>query len=303
MTGRNQRLGGPAKNLVFCFDGTTNNPLGKDTNVIRIAYLSLESVDRNVVYYDPGVGTLPNPGRFGIIRFRAERGLGKMTGHGIIKNIVEAYAFLCEHYVPGDRVFLFGFSRGAYTARLLASVIHQVGLLPKGHAHLIPYAVSVALDEGAKAAKFSAKLQLHKPYIDFLGLFDCVKSAVFFVDTGWSPVKLTLPFSWYNPSVQHVRHAMAIDETRAFFPVNRWAEFEQRSDAAAEGGSIKQVWFPGNHCDVGGGNTEIGLDLSAAPLDWMLKEAILAGLDVAIPTDVAALARDHRRGDVFRRNS
>jgi uncharacterized protein (DUF2235 family) len=200
-----------------------------------------------------------------------------------------------------DKLFFVGFSRGAYTARLLASIIHQVGLLPRAHSHLIPYALNIALggrdreDEqlSPEAALFSRKLELRKPKVTFLGLFDCVKSAVFAVDAVWIPIRLSVPFSWHNRDVLHVRHAIAIDEKRAFYPVNRWAENSTWPDTETEGRTVKQVWFAGDHCDVGGGHTSDGLDLSAAPLVWMVNEARAIGLPLAdIPPKIGELANN-----------
>jgi uncharacterized protein (DUF2235 family) len=269
----------------------------KATNVIRIFRLASKAEYPNITIYSPGIGTLPRPGSLHFLLAKLGRSFGSASGYGMIDNIVSAYNFLNETYEDQDRLFFFGFSRGAYTARLLASVIYQIGLLPRGHEHLIPYAINLALAGGAgEAEHFSQKLELHKPRVDLLGLFDSVKSAVFAVDAGWSPIRLRVPNSWYNDDVLHVRHAMAIDEKRAFFPVNRWADNSMRPGTESDGRTIKQVWFAGDHCDVGGGHTENGLDLSVAPFVWMVREAAAAGLPIApIPPQIVDLATDYKR--------
>jgi uncharacterized protein (DUF2235 family) len=305
------------RNLVICLDGTGNSPTKYDTNVVRIFRLA-QAMRGNIAYYDPGIGTLPRPGRFRLVTPKIGRGFGSASGHGMIEDIGQAYKFVSQTYQDGDRLFFFGFSRGAYTARLLASLIYQIGLLPPDHDNLVPYALNLALsgkeafDKGKDgrcralvpkgAELFSRKLCLRKPKVDFLGLFDCVKSAVFAIDAGWSPIRISVPFSWYNDDVLHVRHAMAIDEKRAFFPVNRWAENSIRPGTVDAGRTVKQVWFPGDHCDVGGSHTGDGLDLSVVPLVWMVKEAtaVRLPLDKRLPLDELSecqknLAADHKR--------
>ena len=285
------------RNLVICLDGTGNSPTRNDTNVVRIFRLAQAMRDENIAYYDPGIGTLPRPGRFRLLTSKIGREFGSASGHGMIEDIGQAYKFVSQTYQDGDRLFFFGFSRGAYTARLLASLIHQIGLLPPDHDNLVPYALNVALaGEEGEADLFSHKLCLRKPKVAFLGLFDCVKSAVFAIDAGWSPIRISVPFSWYNDDVLHVRHAMAIDEKRAFFPVNRWADNSTRPGTVAAGRTVKQVWFPGDHCDVGGSHTDHGLDLSVAPLVWMVKEAKAVELPLdKLSEGQISLAADYKR--------
>jgi uncharacterized protein (DUF2235 family) len=294
----------PSRNIVMCFDGTRNTPTLNDTNVVRIFRLAQKGGDANVTYYASGIGTLPQPGHFSLLAASIGRVFGSASGHGMIPDIGSAYDFLNENFRGDDRLFFFGFSRGAYTARLLASVIHQIGLLPPGHRHLIPYAINLALaGREGEAARFSQKLGLHKPKVTFLGLFDCVKSAVFAVDKAWSPIRLKVPYSWYNDDVLHVRHAMAIDERRAFFAVNRWADNGTRPRTEADGRTVRQVWFAGDHCDVGGGHTENGCDLSAAPLVWMVREATAAGLPLGpISPAIVELTADYKRLATLRCN-
>lgn len=294
-----------SRNIVLCLDGTQNTPTMNDTNVVRIFRLAQEAAHLNVTYYSPGIGTLPRPGSFRFLLAKLSRTFGSASGHGMIDNISAAYSFLNDTYQYDDKLFFFGFSRGSYTARLLASIIYQIGILPRGHSHLIPYAINLALaGREGEAERFSRKLKLHKPKVHFLGLFDCVKSTVFAVDAGWSPVQLTVPYSWYNDDVLHVRHAMAIDETRAFYPVNRWADNSTRPGTESDGRTVRQVWFAGDHCDVGGGHTEDGLDLSVAPLIWMVNEAVAAGLPLAqISPQIIDLATDYKRLATVRCNN
>jgi uncharacterized protein (DUF2235 family) len=284
------------RNFVICLDGTQNTVTRNDTSICRIYALAKQG-EQNIAYYHPGVGTLPNPGRLRFLGSKAHRVAGSLYGDGIIDNVADAYRFLSNTYRDEDKLFLFGFSRGAHTARLLASVLAQIGLLPRHHDHLVPYAVNIAFaDRPADAEMFSRKLRLKKPQIEFLGLFDSVKSAVFVVDAGWNPFRIRTPLSWYNDHVRHLAHAMAIDERRALFPINRWAEESTRPGTLADGRTVRQVWFPGDHCDVGGGHTSNGLDLSVAPLDWMIRQAREYGLTLdPLSESHEQLAREPKR--------
>jgi uncharacterized protein (DUF2235 family) len=260
-----------AKNIVVCFDGTANSPTRFDTNVVKMFHL-LKGEKDNIVYYDPGVGTLPEPGRLSLLRFKFRRLLGLVAGHGLVDNVVEAYEFVCQNYSDNARLFLIGFSRGSFSARLLASIIHQIGILERHQGNLINYAVNLALTNREKAKAFSEKLDIRKGEIESLALFDTVKSALFGVDAGWSPVQVSVPFTWHNPSVKAVYHAMAIDEKRAMFPVNRWAEPHTHHLLVPINQVVEQVWFAGEHCDIGGSHTTDGLDLSVCALEWMVRQ-------------------------------
>jgi len=117
-----------ANTLVVCFYGTANSPTLNDTNVIKIARLFRSGKD-NIVFYDPGVGTLPKPGTFSVLRSKINRLSGLIAGGGLIQNVSEAYEFICNHYTEKCKLVFVGFSRGAFSARILASIIHQVGVL------------------------------------------------------------------------------------------------------------------------------------------------------------------------------
>src|SRR5688572_28304788 len=116
------------KNIVICCDGTDNQFDGDHTNVIR-TYRVLRQCDGQTAFYDPGVGTMPEPWWNTQIGKRWAMLKGLAFGTGFLQNIEDAYRFLMTYYQPGDKIFLFGFSRGAYTVRALAGMIHSVGLL------------------------------------------------------------------------------------------------------------------------------------------------------------------------------
>jgi uncharacterized protein (DUF2235 family) len=190
-----------------------------------------------------------------------------------------------NYFQEGDRLFLFGFSRGAYTARAVASLLHMYGLIRKGDEPLVPYAIRMLMAinraQGRTRAnqpsqvralfKLADEFNAHfsgtpcSPY--FVGVWDTVSSV------GWIENPLRLPYTANNPDIQIGRHAIAIDERRAFFRPNLW-----RPTATGGPRDLKQVWFPGVHCDVGGGYPEAESGLSKVALEWMLREAASAGL-------------------------
>jgi len=116
------------RNLVLCLDGTNNEPEHGDTNVARIFDLA-EKNAKQLVYYDPGVGTMGARGAVTRVGKELTRFAGLVAGHGIQDNIEEAYTWLSRNYQKGDRIYVFGFSRGAYTARALTGMLDTVGLL------------------------------------------------------------------------------------------------------------------------------------------------------------------------------
>lgn len=284
-----------SKNIVICFDGT-NNQFGVDgnTNVVRLAEVAVNNPERQLIYYDPGVGTLPEPWMWSRISQTINRWWSLAFGTGLIRNVEEAYLFLMNHWEPGDRVFLFGFSRGAYSARVLAGLLHGFGLLPQGNENLVPYVLrmygglrvgvfggAVNKDYWKLANKFRKTFARSLPgvngrhfLIHFVGLWDTVSS----VGWVWNPKKY--PFTSNNPSLHHVCHAIAIDERRWFFRQNQFRRGQQVQD-------LQERWFPGAHADVGGGYKEREGGLWRLAFEWIVDEAKNHGLLV----DEARLAK------------
>jgi uncharacterized protein (DUF2235 family) len=265
-----------SRNLVLCCDGTSNQFTAHRTNVLKLCYALEKDGERQLVYYHPGIGTRAPVGigtSFGTFWGKIA---GLAFGHGLRADIADAYIFLMNHYRPGDRVFIFGFSRGAYTARVIAGMLKLYGLSMPGNDALVPYAVDMmwAISKIRDKDKADAYFRLAEEYKatlgagpckpHFLGVWDTVNSV------GWIGSPLALPYTRNNPDIAITRHAIAIDERRAFFRVN-W--FQEVGDA-----NLKQVWFPGSHCDVGGGYPEAESGLSKYALEWMAGEAARAGL-------------------------
>lgn len=261
------------RNIIICCDGTANSPVKDRTNVMRL-WLILTRDPGQIVYYDPGVGTLGSPGLATGVGRRLSRIIDMATGKSVRQNVLEAYEFLMDTYKEGDRLYFFGFSRGAYTVRALAGLIDMFGLLPKGSRNLLPHLWAMySNDEGdtpeiGKRMKLAYELRTlnRRVEIHMLGVWDTVSSWGLFFNFG------SLPRTYRNLSVRHIRHAVAIDERRAAFRQNTF-DHEKNHDVA-------EVWFPGVHCDVGGGYPENESGLAKIAMKWMLDEAEELGLRV-----------------------
>ncbi|MEN2793443.1 DUF2235 domain-containing protein [Sphingomonas oligophenolica] len=264
------------RNLVLCCDGTSNQFAKDHTNVIKLCSALQKDEERQLVYYHPGIGTRSPIGTGTKVGGLAGRYAGLAFGYELQRDIADAYVFLMNHYREGDRVFIFGFSRGAYTARVLASLLYAHGLAMRGNDALVPYgvdmlwAISKLSDQDARRRYFDLAQQYKttmaamecKPH--FLGVWDTVSSV------GWVGSPVAIPWTHTNPDLGIVRHAVSIDETRAFFRTNLYQP--------APGQDVKEVWFPGTHCDVGGGHPEAESGMSKYALKWMADEARAAGL-------------------------
>lgn len=274
-------------NLVICCDGTWNTPDQLDqgvpapTNVVRL-YNAVSDVDAKgaaqTTYYHPGVGT--NGSWW-------DKAVGGGTGAGLDSNIMSAYQKLCYCFQPGDDIYLFGFSRGAYTVRSLAGFIGCCGLLRI--AGLPPRDVWARIqalltsgyrrkiekreDWAAKGWEFHNEPGKAIP-IHFIGVWDTVGALGIPDDMALLNLldnrdRYTFHDTSLHPSVKHARHALAMDEQRASFQPTLWTQ-------PPKGTELKQIWFPGVHSDVGGGYQHCGLADGA--LMWMLDEAGKVGL-------------------------
>ncbi len=262
-----------AKNIVICCDGTNNQYGTTNTNVVRL-FATLVQDERQVAYYHPGLGTMGAPGAWTQSAQWFSRLLGQAFGRGLAEDLCAAYVFLMHSYEPGDRVFLFGFSRGSYTVRTLAGLLHMFGLIRTGNESLVPYAIRMLTKLDAHsfevAGKFKQTFSRTFEGIWFVGVWDTVSSV------GWVRTPLKIPYAANNPDIKIGRHAIAIDEGRAFFRQNLWKPAAPPKPSGPA--DLKQVWFAGVHCDIGGGYPPAENGLSMIALRWMLRESKQAGL-------------------------
>jgi uncharacterized protein (DUF2235 family) len=299
-----------ARNIVICCDGTGNQIESNLSNVLKL-FRCLQKNEKQLVYYSAGVGTVGDYDTWQLIKLRVREFLGLVTGYGLDDNVLDAYLFLCTHYQEGDSIWLFGFSRGAYTVRVLAAFIYVIGLLKPEQLNLAPYAFTAykkashdsrkdklvadedALREAASDAEIATGLPAawefrrvvggRRVTIRFVGVWDTVSSVIvprrdrFLLDLQ------ALRFTRTNPGVEIFRQGIAIDERRRMFRLNQWSEpqtfktnpFNKKHWKPQD---IKQVWFAGVHADIGGGYAETESGLSKFPLLWMINQAKFAGL-------------------------
>jgi uncharacterized protein (DUF2235 family) len=270
------------RRLIVCADGTWNTE-GRivdrklvQTNVRKI-YEAIRTVGcdgrEQHAHYIAGVGT------HGLV----DSVLGGIGGYGISGNICEGYRFLVNNYEEGDEIFLFGFSRGAYTVRSLAGLIRNCGLLHEYHAHRLPEAYALYRDRSEdahpseKRARLFRRSYARKVTITCLGVWDTVGSLG--IPDSWIGARLNPALKLRNQFhdvtlsswVEHAYHAIAIDERRKPFMPTLW----QTQDIAGQ--EVEQCWFPGVHSDVGGGYPDTSL--SDIALDWMMRRAERCGLE------------------------
>jgi uncharacterized protein (DUF2235 family) len=278
------------KRIVLCCDGTWNSADQADdggepcpTNVVRLAFRVAKRDAAGVpqiVYYDQGVGTGNS----------IDRITGGAVGRGVEENIHDAYRFLIANYERGDELFVFGFSRGAFTARSIVGMVRKCGILSTKHARHYREALELYRNDDdpddAAPAKFRAQCCAYGNdaiEVRFIGVWDTV-GALGIPVRGLRFLKKKYEFhdTELSGMVKEGCHALAIDEHRAPFAPAVW------EDKRKDGQKVEQVWFCGAHSDVGGGyeRTRAGGDaqgrlepqLADLSLDWMLGKARGAGL-------------------------
>ncbi|MFB9265082.1 DUF2235 domain-containing protein [Bradyrhizobium erythrophlei] len=286
-----------SKKIILLSDGT-GNAAGKvwRTNVWRtFQALDLKTSDQ-IAIYDDGVGTSS---------FKPLAILGGAFGYGLKRNVINLYKFLCRNYRDGDKIYGFGFSRGAFTIRIVIGLVLNQGL--------VKFANEAELDRNARAAyrayrhnkypvwnlqyplrlvlswldkRFYKSCERKIESIEFVGVWDTVAAYGLPIDEMTRGVNdwlwpLELPNKQFNPMIRKARHALAIDDERATFHPVLWDEDAtntQPSGSSRSSGNeqLLQVWFAGVHSNVGGGYPDDSL--ANISLAWMMSEAKEAGL-------------------------
>lgn len=267
-----------ARNLVMCLDGTAGQVQGPrskngESNVVLLHDLLDRSDDTlQLAFYDPGVGTFASSAAWSPLARWFSRLGGNIWGAGVRENLGDAYLWLMRNWQPGDRIYLFGFSRGAFTARALTGMLRTVGLLRPGAENLVPYVISVYARRGASDVSWDAihryaELFAHRVDgrttipVAYLGIWDTVKAlGVFRMAPQW-------PYTRTLPNAQRIRHVISIDERRRPF-----AEYLVQRDDERD---CDEQWFAGVHCDVGG-TFKDDPRLSTIALKWMIEGALQA---------------------------
>lgn len=281
------------KHITILADGTWNSPeQGGASNVLQMAraVAPVAGRTRQVAFYDWGVGT------------DRKKIAGGISGVGIDKNIMDCYRFIVHNYDPGDKLFFFGFSRGAYTVRSLAGFIRNCGLLRREHADRITDAfrfyrkrTKSSSPDAPQAIEFRRDHAVADiTEIEFVGVWDTVGALGIPIPFWGTLGEREFLFHDTEPSkiVLHARHAVSIDENRQDFEPTLWSD--------KPGLDLRQVWFAGVHSDIGGGYEERGL--SDCACRWMMREAGRFGLrfeqhleDAVIP-DPSDRQHNERKG-------
>ncbi|KAF2102691.1 hypothetical protein NA57DRAFT_7423, partial [Rhizodiscina lignyota] len=286
--------------LVLCFDGTDNKfeATEQDSNIVKLYEMLNRTTSDQFHYYQrnsqAGIGTY-RPGQldnteakgiFAETRDKIHSTLDEMFGTSFVHHVIGGYQFILKYYMPGDKIYIFGFSRGAYTARFLSEMIDNIGLLSMGNEELIQFAWETFSDfqrlGGTTKQEAYEYMQIFKSTfcrpgvrVYFLGLFDCVNSVATFSST-----RDMTPYILHAPA-RHIRHAVSIHERRAMFrPSLFLLNNAERGGPDRPVNTLKEVWFAGNHGDVGGGwplakvkNVgETKYLLSDVALKWMVAE-------------------------------
>jgi uncharacterized protein (DUF2235 family) len=306
------------KNIIICFDGTWNTADAQfPTNVVKTAKLILPADAKGadqVVFYDEGLGTTRVP-----FAQSLNNALAGAFGIGLMDCIERAYRFLSFNYSPGDRIFIFGFSRGAFSARSFSGLLRTCGILHKEHIDKVKEAIALYQsrdrEQGADAApcvkfrddycfaSYSPDTLLTRAFsrspqplaIQYLGIWDTVGALgvpgfMHFFHHQYQFHDLEL-----SRMVKSARHALAIDERRLTFAATPWTNFDKLNAEAGQSSSdpadppYQQLWFPGDHASVGGGGDVNGL--WQATLVWIIEGAQRAGLTVD-QDDLEAYRRD-----------
>ncbi|KAJ7463804.1 hypothetical protein B0H11DRAFT_1734431 [Mycena galericulata] len=265
------------RNLVVFIDGTSNMFGLEPTNVLAF-YRHVEKDERQTIIYNSGIGTEVKG--FSKLSNLLDQGLAL----SLKKNIVRAYHWLSENYEAEDRIYLFGFSRGAYQVRVLAGMIEKLGLTFRHNEAQAPIAYDMYKQQlkGRVKTELDAAVDLfrstfaRKVNVHFLGVWDTVSS-----------VRLQTQDVYLSKSAPcFFRQALALDERRVLFLPEYvhggiCQEFHNTLDSSLQQPPVKEVWFVGNHSDIGGKNgdwVENDTDLFRMPLLWMKNEAMIAGL-------------------------
>jgi hypothetical protein len=270
------------KRLAIFLDGTFNT-LNNNTNVWRLKSLTVDGPDQRV-YYSQGVGTK-----------RGETVRGGAAGYGVDDEIIEAYTWLIQNFDDGDEIFIFGFSRGAYTARSLSGLISKCGIMRLGAPLSIEqlyarYRLYDALTiRSLLANPLPADAHIEEQWlvkysrptpIKFIGVWDTVGSMGVPIGSDEAKVhKFRFLDTHLRLDNENAFHALALDEHRANFDATFWTRTVRHGEAGAPERSIDKVeqrWFVGAHANVGGGYASD--PLAQRPLKWLMDKAAGLGL-------------------------
>ncbi len=260
-----------SKRIIFCADGTWDND-EDSTNVYKL-FKAIPISSDQVAFYDDGVGADGNP---------ISKLLGGAFGDGLFQKIKDGYTKISHVYEQGDEIFIFGFSRGAFTARCLGGMIAVCGLPTAAFDNSLTDAAFQAYRNRDKAQRatqllttLNGKYAMFDAPIKMVGVWDTVGSLGIPALIGAvDPLVYGFLDTSLHPVVLNAYHALSLDERRLEFPPTLWTP----PATPVTGQVLEQVWFAGVHCDIGGGYPETGL--ADITLSWMIGKAKNLGLQI-----------------------
>lgn len=289
-----------ARNLIICSDGTSQLWGSKDSNVVRLVRHCAKD-ETQLVFYDPGVGTdefFPPTSWASKLRDYGKTLSGLAFGRGIYENIAQCYQFLVDNYREGDRIFLFGFSRGAFTVRSVSGLVRLFGIVRPDARPLLPLMLRAYFASKERSKDRHALADDLKQHftdatgraadIHFIGVWDTVASV-----GGLVSERISANAVVKEKPIGHIRHAVSVGEYRAPFAPRLYDDEVPPGAACQRDGTVcwsdkngrkrsfQQRWFRGVHIDVGGGSDEVEQELAYKPLRWMVQEAEACGLTPA----------------------
>ncbi|KIK76154.1 hypothetical protein PAXRUDRAFT_170739 [Paxillus rubicundulus Ve08.2h10] len=307
------------RTLVLCFDGTGDQFDADNSNIVQFfSMLRKDDPSQQLVYYQAGIGTYTIPQIATPLMAKISKTIDLMVGSHLDAHVMGGYEFLMQNYEAGDKICIFGFSRGAYTARALVGMVHKVGLLPRCNHQQVPFAYKMYTKEDEtgwrQSTAFKKAFSINVD-IEFVGVWDTVSSV------GIIPHRL--PFTKASDNIRYFRHAMSLDERRVRFKANYWnrptkedcelgvkreemphshkhalkhqgkhgpddgheetlPELERQYSQAITETDVEEVWFAGVHTDVGGGSVVNGTrnSLARIPLRWMIRQCFKTGTGI-----------------------
>ncbi|KAF9225174.1 hypothetical protein BS17DRAFT_730406 [Gyrodon lividus] len=304
------------RTLVLCFDGTGDQFDADNSNIVQFfSMLRKDDPRRQMVYYQAGIGTYTIPQIATPFMAKLSKTIDLMVGNHLNAHVMGGYEFLMQNYQAGDKICIFGFSRGAYTARALAGMIHKVGLLPPCNHQQVPFAYKMYSQDDEtgwrQSTAFKKAFSINVD-IEFMGVWDTVSSV--------GVIPRRLPFTKASDNIRYFRHAMALDERRVRFKANYWnrptkedcelgvkrhemphsdtkvikepslndhhhetlPELERHYSQTTTETDVEEVWFAGVHTDVGGGSVVNGTrnSLARIPLRWMIRQCFKTGTGI-----------------------
>ncbi|OJA08866.1 hypothetical protein AZE42_01742 [Rhizopogon vesiculosus] len=305
-------------------DGTGDQFDSDNSNVVQLFNMLVkDKPSQQMVYYQSGIGTYTIPQMATPLMAKMSKTVDMMFGHHLDAHVMGGYEFIMQNYEYGDKICIFGFSRGAYTARALAGMVHKVGIIPRCNHQQVPFAYNMYIRDDVKgweeSTAFKKTFSINAD-IEFVGVWDTVSSV------GLIPKRL--PFTRANDNIKFFRHALSLDERRVRFKPTIWERptkqdmdkggirhgisrgfphnFLKRRDSQdgidtsrsryddqyplleCQHTDVEEVWFAGHHCDVGGSSVKNNTrnSLARIPLRWMIRECFKAEVGILFHRDM-----------------